>query len=71
MTGARIVAGRNSVVFEDQGHFVSEITSSDFSTEEGFTVSFTMKQSGKLILREDLNDNVRGEGRGGGGRNEQ
>ena len=55
MKGSRIVAGRNAVVFEDQGHFVSEITSSDFSTDEGFTVSFTMKQSGKLLLRKDMN----------------
>ena len=47
MTGARISADRPSVVIEDEGHIVSEIASSDLTTDKGVTVSFSVKQTGK------------------------
>ena len=46
LTGARISADQHSVVFEDQGHFVAENISSELSSDQGFTVSFSVKQTG-------------------------
>ena len=46
LTGARISADQHSVVLEDQGHFVAENISSELSNDQGFTVSFSVKQTG-------------------------
>jgi len=51
LTEARISADRQSLVIEDQGHFVAENISSDLSEDQGFTVSFSVRQTGNLLSR--------------------
>lgn len=51
LTGARISADQQSLVIEDQGHFVAENISSDLSKDQGFTVSFSVKQTGNYKSR--------------------
>lgn len=50
LTGARVSAEQHSLVFEDQGHFMAENISLDLSNDQGFTVSFTVKQTGNASV---------------------
>ena len=51
LTEARISADQQSLVIEDQGHFLAENISSDLSKDQGFTVSFSLKQTGNYGSR--------------------
>lgn len=51
LTEARISADQQSLVIEDQGHFVAENISSDLSNDQGFTVSFSVRQTGNYGSR--------------------
>ena len=46
LTEARISYYQKSLVIEDQGNFVAENISSDLSEDHGFTVSFSVRQTG-------------------------
>ena len=51
LTEARISADQQSLVIEDQGHFLAENISSDLSEDQGFTVSFSARQTGNFWSR--------------------
>ena len=51
LTDAMISDYQKSLVIEDQGHFVAENISSDLSEDQGFTVSFSVKQTGNYRSR--------------------
>lgn len=51
LTEARISADQQSLVIEDQGHFMAENISSDLSDDQGFTVSFSVRQTGNYRSR--------------------
>ena len=48
LTGAQISADKKYFVIEDQGKFQAENLSSELSGENGFTVSFSARQTGGL-----------------------
>ena len=51
LTGARIADIRPSLLMEEEeeGHFVTDFTSSELSGDKGVTVSFSMKQAGNVF----------------------
>ena len=51
LTETRISADQQSLVMEDQGHFVAENISSDLNNDQGFTVSFSVRQTGNYGFR--------------------
>ena len=51
LTEARISADQKSLVIEGHGHFVAENISSDLSKDQGFTVSFSVRQTGNYGSR--------------------
>ena len=48
LTGAQISADQKYFVIEDQGKFLVENLTSELSGENGFTVSFSARQTGRL-----------------------
>ena len=50
LTGARIADIRPSLLMEEEeGHFVTDFTSSELSGDKGVTVSLSMKQAGNVF----------------------
>ena len=51
LTGARIADIRPSLLMEEEeeGHFVTDFTSSELSGDTGVTVSLSMKQAGNVF----------------------
>lgn len=48
LTGGKISADQKYLVIEDQGKFLAENLSSELGGENGFTVSFSARQTGRL-----------------------
>lgn len=48
LAGIRISADQQSLVIEDQGQFLAENMTSDLSNDNGFTVSFSVSQTGNF-----------------------